>query len=83
MPSFDYVCGACEAAFEALVKSVRSRPACPRCGSRRASRAPALIAVRRESKAAPALPHRGKPAGGCGLIERLPAPAPAPAPKKR
>ena len=76
MPTFDYVCGGCGREFEARVTGVRARPACPRCGERRAKRRPAAPAVRGTSKAAPSLPVRGKPARGCGLIERPDAPGP-------
>jgi putative FmdB family regulatory protein len=72
MPAYDYVCSDCGHAFEALVRGPRARPACDRCGSRKASRQPALVSTRRESGDAPAIPCNGKPAMGCGLIERPP-----------
>jgi len=74
MPTYDYVCGDCRHGFEALVSSLRARPRCPSCGARRAERAPVLIAslARTQDKLSPALPTDGKPACGCGLIERPP-----------
>jgi putative FmdB family regulatory protein len=74
MPTYDFVCDECKHGFEALVPSFRARPSCPACGARRATRAPVLIASPRSTadKLAPALPTDGKPACGCGLIERPP-----------
>jgi putative FmdB family regulatory protein len=72
MPIFDYCCGDCSERFEARVTSARARPAGPRCGARRARRLPAAPAVRGTSRNAPMLPTKGKPARGCGLIERPP-----------
>jgi putative FmdB family regulatory protein len=74
MPTFDYVCDGCGSEFEARVATARARPACPGCHARRARRRPAAPAVRGSSRAAPTLPVRGKPARGCGLIERPGAP---------
>jgi putative FmdB family regulatory protein len=75
MPSFDYRCDACDEGFEARVVSARSRPACPRCGARRARRLPAAPSLHTSSSAlAPKLPGCGGPACGCGRIER-PSPA--------
>jgi putative FmdB family regulatory protein len=70
MPNYDYVCCGCNAPFEALVAGPRSRPSCPHCGARRANRLPALVALRRDARSSPALPTNGRPAQGCGLIER-------------
>ena len=74
MPLFDYVCGACDAHFEALVAAANARPACPKCSAHKSRRQPAAPASRAPSnagaRAAPTLPIDGKPAGGCGLIER-------------
>lgn len=77
MPSFDYRCDACGDGFEARVASARSRPACPRCGERRARRLPSAPSLRTSSPSAPKLPGCGGPACGCGQVERRPSAAPA------
>ena len=66
MPSFDFRCEPCGSRFEARVASVRSRPACPKCGARRVVREPCAPAVHGSSPNAPILPTRGGSAHGCG-----------------
>jgi putative FmdB family regulatory protein len=34
MPLYEYTCEGCREDFELLVRSARSRPACPSCGSK-------------------------------------------------
>ncbi|MSR45574.1 MAG: zinc ribbon domain-containing protein [Planctomycetes bacterium] len=75
MPTFDYRCEKCGAAFEAHVASTRSRPNCPNCTTRKSTRLPCAPAVRGGSPQAPILPTRGGSAHGCGAIERSPGDA--------
>lgn len=70
MPMFDYSCTHCGEGFEQLVRSARVRPACPRCGSKSATRLPSAPAIRGSSPRAPMLPVAGGSAHGCGNIER-------------
>jgi putative FmdB family regulatory protein len=48
MPIFDYVCSACDARFELLVRG-SATPACPTCGSEALERQLTLPAVRSEA----------------------------------
>lgn len=76
MPSFDYRCDECGDDFEAQVATSRSRPACPRCGSRRSRRLPAAPALHTSSSIAPSLKTCGGSGCGCGAVDR-PRPASA------
>jgi putative FmdB family regulatory protein len=48
MPLYDYVCGACGAESELLVRGATT-PVCPKCGSETMERLPSLPAVRSSS----------------------------------
>jgi len=65
MPLYDYRCEACQTEFEALVRSLDDRVACPQCGAdqvRREMSVPAAAQIARN-----ALPiAAAAPSGGCG-----------------
>jgi putative FmdB family regulatory protein len=54
MPIYEYICRACDAHFEALVRG-ETQPPCPSCGSIGAERLFSLPAVKSESTRAKAM----------------------------
>ena len=54
MPIYEYICRACDAHFEALVRG-ETKPACPSCGSIEGERLFSLPAVKSESTRARAM----------------------------
>jgi len=62
MPIYEYVCSACEHAFEALVYG-SERPACPSCSSRELEKQFSTFGTRRGT-AEPDAPLSGR--GSCG-----------------
>ncbi len=77
MPIYEYTCGACQARFDQLQRTMSSaaddpRPACPECGSPQTSRSLSVFAVAADtagrSDAAPAgMCGCGKVPGSCGM----------------
>ena len=50
MPIYEYVCDACEYAFEKLVSSSRTRIHCPRCESPKVTKQFSTFAFKGESR---------------------------------
>lgn len=66
MPLYEYVCSACAADFEVLVRG-QEEPECPECGGRKLEKQMSVAAAHSNStRSLPVCPPEPR-GGGCGL----------------